>query len=42
MYCQRMFIVVFTSTYIVYYNVYNDYSGVFIEKHVYTKGLAFA
>ena len=37
MYCLRLFIVFFYKNYIVYYNVYCYYCGVFIEKHVYTK-----
>ena len=37
MYSLRLFIVFFYKNYIVYYNVYCYYCGVFIEKHVYTK-----
>ena len=38
MYCLRVFIVVLQDkNYIVYYNDYCNYFGVFIEKHVYTK-----
>ena len=33
MYCLR----VFYKSYIVYYNVYHNYFGVFIQKHVFTK-----
>ena len=35
MYCLRLFIVY--KNYIVYYNVYCYYCGVFIEKHTHTK-----
>ena len=29
-------VLLFYKNYIVYYNIYHDYCGVFIEKHVYT------